>query len=88
MDNFRDTDQTSTLTSDKYLKLKDLSAYSGISVRKLRDFIRDSEYPLPSFRMEGMILVKQSEFDGWMERYFRLRKTDLDQIVDEVVSGL
>jgi len=73
--------------SDKYLKLKDLSVYSGMSIRRLRDFIKDPEHPLPCFRMEGMILVRQSEFNSWMERNFRLREKDIDQIVDEVVNG-
>lgn len=74
--------------SDKYLKLKDLSVYSGMSIRRLRDFIKDPEHSLPCFRMEGMILVRRCEFDSWMEQHFRLRKRDLDQIVDEVVNGL
>ena len=74
--------------SDKYMKLKDLSIYSGISVRKLRDLIKDLVNPLPCFRMDGVILVKKSEFDIWMERNFRLRQRDIDQIVDEVVSEL
>jgi predicted DNA-binding transcriptional regulator AlpA len=84
MDDFQGTSRT----KDKYLKLKAMSAYSGISIRKLRECIKDAEHPLPCFRMEGMILVKRSEFDRWMERHFRLRKRDIDQVIDEVMKGL
>jgi len=83
MDNFEEIKES----NDKYLKLKDLSVYSGISIRRLRDFIKDPEHSLPCFRMEGMILVRRCEFDSWMEQHFRLRKRDLEQIVDEVVNG-
>ena len=84
MEDLRDATQF----NDNYLKLKDLSVYSGLSVRKLRDLIRDSENPLPCFRMDGLILVRRSEFDSWMEQSFRLKARDIDQIVDEVMDEL
>jgi hypothetical protein len=73
---------------DEYMKLKALSHYSGISVRKLRDYVKDPDCPLPCFRMTGLILVKRSDFDRWMEENFKLKERDIDKIVYEVVNEL
>lgn len=71
---------------DPYLSLRDLSAYSGISVRKLRTHLRDPIHPLPCFRIGGgKLLVRRSDFDAWMTQ-FRLDPTDVDTIVSEVLG--
>ena len=71
---------------DPYMDLQALSQYSSISVRKLRDLLKDPLRPLPCFRVDGKIVVRWSEFQRWMEAY---RYTpDLDKLVDEVVSAI
>ncbi len=78
---------TSSQNGDKYMKLKELSSYSGISVRKLRELLKDPDWPIPHFRMySGMILVKRSEFDEWMTTNFRWTENEMDQIVNEVME--
>jgi len=56
---------------DGYLDLRRLSRYASISVRRLRDLIKDPAQPLPVFRVGAKILVKRSDFDGWLERHHR-----------------
>jgi helix-turn-helix protein len=61
---------TVTALLDPFMSLKALSAYSGLSVRKLRQLIdRDPADALPVYRVDGRILVRRSEFDEWMRRY-------------------
>lgn len=74
------------MTKELYFDLKGLSKYSTISVRTLRDYIKNNE--LPCFKVGGKILVKRSEFDQWMEQ-FRVKKgQDLDMIVDDIIKNL
>jgi hypothetical protein len=43
---------------------------------------------MPYFKLKGKILVKRSEFDGWLES-FRINKDhELDSIVNGVIRGL
>ncbi len=69
---------------DPYLDLKALRKCCSISVRKLRDLLKDPLRPLPCYRVDGKILVRWSEFQCWMEAY--RYTSDVDRVVDEVVS--
>lgn len=70
---------TATIPGDPYLALRALSAYSGVSVRQLREYLvnppvpRDAAAPLPPplphYRLGGRIVVRRSEFDRWMAAY-------------------
>jgi hypothetical protein len=71
-----------------YLSLKALAAYSGLSVRKLRECLRHPSRPLPHYRVDGKILVRGSEFDAWIAAYPRIGDADVDQIVDDVIAKL
>ena len=64
---------------DKYLSLKELSEYSGLSVSWLKARTKNTcSDPIPCFNPgNGKILVKQSEFDKWMERH-RVNETSYD----------
>jgi hypothetical protein len=75
--------------ADSYLPLKGLSQYSGLSLRKLRQHLTDPVHPLPHYRVGGKILVRQSDFDAWMNN-FRVATTarGIDTIVDDVVGAL
>ncbi len=74
--------------TDGYLPLKALARYSGLSVRKLREYLSHSSRPLPHYRVGGKVLVKQSEFDAWMA-VFRVEMTPrVDVIVNEVLGQL
>ena len=72
---------------DPFLSLKALAAYSGLSVRKLRDLLSDPAHPLPHYRVAGKILVRRSEFDAWIAKDRRLGNPDVDRIVADVLSG-
>ena len=67
------------------MDLKALSKYSSLSVRTLRQYLKDPVDPLPSFRLGGKILVRRSEFDRWMAQ-FRQEGADLDHIVSEIAK--
>jgi hypothetical protein len=72
---------------DPFLPLRALSAYSGISVRKLREYLGDLGHPLPSYRVGGKILVRRSEFDVWITQY-RQTRSDVVRVVNDVLRGL
>ena len=75
--------------NDRYMSLDELSAYSGLSVRKLRDHLRDPEHPLPCYRPGAKkVVVKRSEFDRWMEAFRWEGNPDLDEIVSGIMRDL
>ena len=70
---------------DGYMDLKALSQYSSLSVRTLRQYLKDPVHPLPSFRPGGKVLVRRSEFDQWLAR-FRRDRSDVDRLVSEITK--
>jgi excisionase family DNA binding protein len=73
---------------DPFLSLKALAAYSGLSVRKLRDCLDDPRHPLPHYRVGGKILVRRSEFDAWIAAYRQVEDAAVDRIVAAVMAEL
>lgn len=73
---------------DPFLSLRALVAYSGLCVRKLREYLDDSCHPLPCYRVGGKILVRRSEFDAWITAYRTCGRTDVSAIVDDVLRDL
>ncbi len=72
---------------DPYLTLRALAAYSGCSIRWLRDRLTDSD-PLPCYRLPGgKVLVRRSEFDAWIARFRQVGRADVDHIVSGVLAG-
>jgi hypothetical protein len=74
--------------ADAFLSLRALASYSCVSVRKLREHLRDPVHPLPHYRLGGKIVVRRSEFDAWIARYRRVGQTDVDGIVSSVMHDL
>ena len=72
---------------DYYMSLKALATYSGISKRKLKDLIKHTEYPLPTFKIDGSIRIKKSEFESWINQ-FRLVPENRGKVVDEIVDDI
>ena len=78
--------------SDEYLDFKGLSTYSKMGVSTLRYHIREND--LPCFKIPGKkektgkILIKRSEFDGWMERFRANDFLDPNALADEVIRSL
>ena len=81
-------DMAVSIPLDPYLSLKALVGYSGLSVRKLREYLDDLAHPLPCYRVGGKILVRRSEFDAWMAAYRQRGRADLDRIAEETVREL
>jgi hypothetical protein len=73
---------------DPFLALKALAAYSGLGVRKLRDYLTDPAHPLPHYRIGGKILVRRSEYDAWAVHYRQVGQPDVDRIVSDVLKSL
>ena len=73
---------------DPYLPLAALAGYSGLSVRKLREFLIDPTRPLPCYRVGGKLLVRRSEFDIWIAAFRQRGREDLDRIVAETLRDL
>ena len=72
---------------DGYLDLKELSKYTSLSVRTLKDYLRDETDPIPSYRFKRKILVKKSEFDCWLKKH-QTKNDRISHIVDEALSDL
>ena len=76
------------ITTRGYFDLKRLAEYSCISVSMLRYYVR--EHGLPCFKLTGekgragKILVKQAEFDRWLESF----RFNGEQQIDDIVSGV
>ena len=70
-----------------YLSLRALSAYSNLSVRTLRGYLSHPARPLPHYRVGGKVLVKRSEFDGWVSGLREESVSQVDAIVAEVLGG-
>lgn len=78
-------------TLDPFLSLRALSAYSGLSVRKLRDCLVDLAHPLPHYRVggsAGKIVARRSEFDAWVVQYRQVGPADVKAIVHDVLRSL
>lgn len=73
---------------DPFLSLRALAAYSGLGVRTLRDHLSDLTHPLPCYRVGGKILVRRSEFDGWIARHREVGRSDVDRLVADVLKDL
>ena len=69
----------------EYFSISDLSKYSGISQRTLWDLLKDSNNPIPHFRIGAagrIVRVKKSEFDEWMQT----QKSDDPQLIDQIID--
>jgi hypothetical protein len=71
---------------EKYLDLRGLALYSSLAVPTLRDYMRGLN-PIPHYKLRVKVLVKQSEFDRWMEG-FRVDSSKLEQVVADVLKSL
>ena len=77
-----------TTPADPYLNMKALSQYSGCSVRWLRDRLTDPHHPLPCYRVDGKLLVRQSDFDAWISVYRHVGNSEFNRIVADALAGL
>ena len=67
-------------TTDRYLTLQALAIYSGTPVRTLRSYVMadDPAKALPCYRVNGgKLLVRQSQFDAWMQQFRRQGRPSL-----------
>jgi hypothetical protein len=74
------------LDTDRLFDLRSLSQHSCLGVPTLRDYIRSGG--LPHFKLKGKILVRLSEFNRWLESFRVDTKSDLNNIVDDVLESL
>jgi hypothetical protein len=75
-------------SDDGYLSLRALSAYAGLSVQRLRDYLVDPASPLPDYRVGGKILVRRSEFDLWIRDFRAAEPAGIDAVVADVLRDL
>lgn len=69
--------------SDRYMSIKELVEYSGMSERTLRDLLDE----IPHYRPRKKILVKRSEFDEWINNY-RVHEDDLHPAARKICEKL
>ena len=77
-------------TNREWLGLRRLSAFADVSERTLRTWIHSPVDPLPACRVGGKILVRQRDFDMWLEKHKikPFAAEEVDKIVREVVEGV
>jgi hypothetical protein len=69
---------------DPFLSLHALAGYSGLGRKTLLRLMAREENPLPHYRLTdtGKIVVRRSEFDGFMEQY-RHTRSRLDELIEQ-----
>ena len=76
---------------DRYMGIAELVAYSSLSERSIRRHLADKDHPIPSYRVDGRVLVKRSEFDAWIRERGGVKRTADDdektRIVAAIVAG-
>ena len=81
--------QEAAAVDDRYLSLRSLATYAGLSIRTLRGYLGRRHAPLPHYRIGGKILVRRSDFDQWASEFKVVRpRLDLEALVGDVVRGL
>lgn len=63
---YKSKKETKKTPQAEYFNLDQLASYSSLSVSFLRNYI---EKGMPCYRVGRSILVKRSEFDGWMGQF-------------------
>lgn len=70
-----------------YLDLQALAAYTSVSVRTWRDYLKRPDAP-PVFKLPGKVLVLKKDVDKWLARFRQESGKGLGAIVDEVMGKL
>jgi lambda repressor-like predicted transcriptional regulator len=87
-DQYTDGRASAPLRDDRYLSLKTLAQYAGLSVRTLRSRLHDPAEPLTYFRIGGKILIKMSDYDAWALRFQQTHSATVSSVVDDVLDGI
>jgi len=83
----RSTAHNQGLEEDCYLDLNRLAKRSCLSVRSLRDRLKDPLNPLPAFRLKGKVLVNWPEFKKWLQD-FRYETGSFEEKIQDAVNHL
>ncbi len=73
--------------TNRTFTVKAFSEWSGISVRKIRDLLKEESNPLPHFRVRGQILIRYDEYLDWLENY-RVQPVRSNEEIDKITSKL
>jgi hypothetical protein len=74
-------------TEAAYLDLQGLAAYTSISVRSWRDYLRRPDAP-PVFKLPGKLLVARADVDAWLARFRQEPGQGLGAMVAEVMEKM
>jgi len=81
--------KTNKDNNDCFLDLKALSVRSCISVRTLRDYIRQGRPDfLPSYLIGGKRLIRWNDFLTWIARFKEQPDRNLDRVLKEVLDDI
>ena len=72
---------------ERYINLQTASNLLGLSVRTIRERMRDLRDPLPAFRIGGRLLFRPSELQEWIERR-RVRPVDVAALTRDLMSRI
>ncbi len=73
----------------EYYSISNLSEYTGISGRTLRDLLHCPSNPIPHYRIgsTGRILrIKKAEFDDWMMSQRATNENGIDALLESVMK--
>lgn len=71
-----------------WFSLKGAAAYTGLSVRTLREWLSHPERPLPCYRVGGKILLRRAEVDAWLAGFRQVGAQDLNALADAMLREL
>jgi hypothetical protein len=71
----------------QWLDLKAASRRTSLSIKTLRKGFQDASHPLRAHRVNGKILIAETDLDSWVQS-FSAPGDHVAQVVDEVWQGL
>ena len=61
---------------DVFVNVETASEWSSLSIRTIRDHLKDPVNPLPHYKIGGRILIHWREFKEWMQG-FKVKSDDI-----------
>lgn len=68
------------------MKIKNAARYADVSVRTLHTWLKHDN--LKYSKVRGMILIKMTDMDSFIESHIECNIGDIEKIVDESVKGI
>jgi hypothetical protein len=73
----------------EFFTIKQLSKFSTLGERLIRDALKDRDHPLPHYRLNSQTkIISRADFLSWLEKYRQDPVNRIDQLVHEALEKL